>query len=461
MSLRLVLATFATALIFFGLNGIGNAQGANFRIIGGLSNFDCWNETGEEVEGFEIEIEDCHSSDIVHTYNYSRFGAPTIIEIGQGIHTSCIVRYHSSSNTLANGAVTHFGITLRTFVPAARITYRWLPKATVTMPNPPPIEVQLPAHQSNLNLNQLRNELENPESQQRIIWVLPYRNIVNRHVELEELTNNNPIVVESEPMGRGPNNTDPEMLDPGNVWMDDDPPGTEDESGVFWFKVYEDIEGIGSDGRPTHQPGRQIATIMDASIVSNSVQIQPVGLYFGSPTLRGSQLNQTMVRLDGQATAGGATVAMLSSSPSAIPPSSVTVLDGNADVIFDIATLPVYSTTSTTITASLNGFSISNSFSIEPAVLNQVWMSFVSVRGGRTFDGRVYLLGPAPAEGVRVSLRVPRDGALEVPNTAFVKPNATMAQFKVKSNRVSRITNVRLDALYNGVVKSTTVRLLP
>ncbi len=45
---------------------------------GTLSNFDTVNDTGETTHGFEIEIEDCSSTDVRYTYNYNHYGTPNI-----------------------------------------------------------------------------------------------------------------------------------------------------------------------------------------------------------------------------------------------------------------------------------------------------------------------------------------------------------------------------------------------
>ena len=36
---------------------------------GSLNNFDCVNDTGSEAHGFEIELDDCKSTDITYTYD--------------------------------------------------------------------------------------------------------------------------------------------------------------------------------------------------------------------------------------------------------------------------------------------------------------------------------------------------------------------------------------------------------
>ncbi|MFZ4765278.1 MAG: hypothetical protein ACOYMN_10030, partial [Roseimicrobium sp.] len=45
---------------------------------GSINNFDTVNDTGHECHGFEIEIEDCRSTDITYTYNYNHYGVPRI-----------------------------------------------------------------------------------------------------------------------------------------------------------------------------------------------------------------------------------------------------------------------------------------------------------------------------------------------------------------------------------------------
>ena len=43
---------------------------------GSINNFDTVNDTGKECHGFEIELEDCRSTDISYTYDYNHYGTP-------------------------------------------------------------------------------------------------------------------------------------------------------------------------------------------------------------------------------------------------------------------------------------------------------------------------------------------------------------------------------------------------
>ena len=49
-------------------------------VIGDLNNFDTLNDTGQVCYGFEIEIDDIHSTDVTYTFDWNHYGAPKIRE---------------------------------------------------------------------------------------------------------------------------------------------------------------------------------------------------------------------------------------------------------------------------------------------------------------------------------------------------------------------------------------------
>lgn len=66
---------------------------------GSINNFDTVNDTGHECHGFEIELEDCHSTDITYTYNYNHYGVPEITEDNSVAgHPKCTIRWQSKKN---------------------------------------------------------------------------------------------------------------------------------------------------------------------------------------------------------------------------------------------------------------------------------------------------------------------------------------------------------------------------
>ena len=48
---------------------------------GSINNFDTVNDTGEETHGFEIEVEDCNSTDVTYTFDYNHYGTAHITQM--------------------------------------------------------------------------------------------------------------------------------------------------------------------------------------------------------------------------------------------------------------------------------------------------------------------------------------------------------------------------------------------
>ncbi|MBT9099509.1 putative Ig domain-containing protein [Methylovulum psychrotolerans] len=70
---------------------------------GSLSNFDAVNDTGEDTHGFEIEIDDVHSTQIQYTYDWNHYGHPTITEDNSDpAHPKTFVRYESKKDAAGN-----------------------------------------------------------------------------------------------------------------------------------------------------------------------------------------------------------------------------------------------------------------------------------------------------------------------------------------------------------------------
>ena len=66
---------------------------------GDLNNFDVFNDTGANCHGFEIELDDIHSTDLTYTYDYNHYGAPTITEDNSDpAHPKVFVRYAAKFN---------------------------------------------------------------------------------------------------------------------------------------------------------------------------------------------------------------------------------------------------------------------------------------------------------------------------------------------------------------------------
>ena len=73
-------------------------------VSGTLTGFDVVNDTGQPAHGFEIQLEGALPSDLYYTYNYSRYGVPTVVPYATGVY----VRYQSTydANTGQYGQTT-------------------------------------------------------------------------------------------------------------------------------------------------------------------------------------------------------------------------------------------------------------------------------------------------------------------------------------------------------------------
>jgi hypothetical protein len=66
---------------------------------GSINNFDTVNDTGHDCHGFEIELEDCRSTDISYTYDYNHYGTPNITQDDSiAGHPKCVIRWESKKN---------------------------------------------------------------------------------------------------------------------------------------------------------------------------------------------------------------------------------------------------------------------------------------------------------------------------------------------------------------------------
>jgi hypothetical protein len=66
---------------------------------GSINNFDTVNDTGHVCHGFEIEIEDCRTTDITYTYNYNHYGVPRFEQDDTDpLHPKCRIRWESKKN---------------------------------------------------------------------------------------------------------------------------------------------------------------------------------------------------------------------------------------------------------------------------------------------------------------------------------------------------------------------------
>jgi hypothetical protein len=212
--------------ILFGVFTILAVRDAEASIAyGSINNFDTVNDTGHECHGFEIEIEDCHSTDITYTYNYNHYGVPNITEENSiPAHPRCIIRWeskkapdgswaaytaipggpiaptngHMFTNPNVNFGGEHFGVGYRVAVGA--VHYSWLIDNGVgQLISGGPVQVSTPAF--TYNAGQVQAVIPAPEPPEihvkefgPAVWVKEIRTESHnkRKVALRDLVSDDP-----------------------------------------------------------------------------------------------------------------------------------------------------------------------------------------------------------------------------------------------------------------------------
>ena len=90
---------FPCVLITLGLLVLTSSATHASTAYGTINNFDTVNDTGTNCHGFEIELEDIHSTDVTYTYDWNHYGTPRITEDNSNpLHPRVLVRYASKKN---------------------------------------------------------------------------------------------------------------------------------------------------------------------------------------------------------------------------------------------------------------------------------------------------------------------------------------------------------------------------
>lgn len=77
---------------------------ADVIIIGGLGNFDCPNNTGDDCNGFEIELDGPHPEDVYHTYRNGNYGSPTISALPGNARACCLCTRARSARPMSTAS---------------------------------------------------------------------------------------------------------------------------------------------------------------------------------------------------------------------------------------------------------------------------------------------------------------------------------------------------------------------
>lgn len=264
---------------------------AAITTIGGLSNFDCPNNTGEICDEFEVELEGPQVEDVYYTWGNYNYGKPTISR--NATLTGTLLTYKLAGHQTNPGAIEHFGVTLRNINLLTATTCRWKHNGVVVgsgpFANPPVIiptttEVENPENPENeIEVEHIEGpEVEHgPEASEVGVWIKRSYISVPREVNLAELMPDDPLILNAIPI-----ETETELLEPGQILENQHPINPDDDfqSLVLVVETYEDI--VTGSKHKTHTQG----VLLSRAI--NAVNITPNSCA-GVPTITSNPENTT------------------------------------------------------------------------------------------------------------------------------------------------------------------------
>jgi hypothetical protein len=150
------------------------------------------------------------------------------------------------------------------------------------------------------------------------------------------------------------------------------------------------------------------------------------------------------------APAGGLVIPITSNNSAVKVPNAVSVAAGKNSVSFSITTIKVSSDQTATVTATLNGASVTTSITAKLAAPADITFTPSSVGGGSTVTGTLLLTSPAPAGGLAVSL-TSGNAVVKVPASVTVAAGANSATFVATTSPVGQETSVSIMATAAGV----------
>ncbi|BDC49298.1 hypothetical protein F183_A16140 [Bryobacterales bacterium F-183] len=224
----------AGLLALFAAPGLMQAQ--SVTLYGALSNFDVVNDTDQDVHGFEIEFHGV--TGITSYYNWNRYGPPTVVPMpnGGGVYVRWMSPYDKAAGRFITGTprairptvmtghqciigtmgydtsgCEHFGLT--TVGNPTKIVYRWMvadaavPGQLVTWGSQVAIPAPLWSVQPPARPGEPANVVADvdppiPPKPAKLFgeaqWMKTYKTENERHVGLDELVADNPVVPEDE-----------------------------------------------------------------------------------------------------------------------------------------------------------------------------------------------------------------------------------------------------------------------
>jgi hypothetical protein len=215
-----------------------------------------------------------------------------------------------------------------------------------------------------------------------------------------------------------------------------------------------------SSERPVRITATMGSTVQTATLTVVPQGVASVNMYREDPKAGDSE---HWILMEGPV-AVNTPITLSSSRPDLVSfPVETTVVAGSVFARFLVRCKAISEPTPVVITASAGGSQASTPVVFQPATniaLSWIDLDITDIVGIGPVTGTVFLTGPAPAGGVKVSVSTVPAG-VAAPVTVTVAENTGSAKFTLQTNAVTVLTNTTIVASYAGVTKSTTLTVRP
>ena len=206
-----------------------------------------------------------------------------------------------------------------------------------------------------------------------------------------------------------------------------------------------------------------VTATLNGEVVSNVVTLVPyrlASLAVTPSSVSGGSSFTGRVTLQQAAPAGGIVVSLASSDPAISLPVNVTIDAGKTTATFAGTTAAVTVTKNVTITASLNGNSVTDTLRVVQPGIKSISLSPSTITGGTGSQLTVTLDAPAPLGGWVVNL-VSSDVSATLTSTATIAAGQTTVSVPVTTKSVLTRTAVTLTATDASGSQATTLVVEP
>jgi uncharacterized repeat protein (TIGR03803 family) len=218
-----------------------------------------------------------------------------------------------------------------------------------------------------------------------------------------------------------------------------------------------------TDNTPVAVSARLGASSLQATLTVNPPATVALALIQVNPdVIEGGTNSAGTVTLNRVAPAGGAVVSLSSNSSLASVPSSVTVPAGGLTANFTIATRPVSSSTSVTITATLGASSLQYNPLLTaplPYTVGSLLVNFATAQGQTPLIGKVAISRPAGPGGITIALSSNAPSVV-VPASVTIPAGVGVASFPISTTAVSSDVAGTITATLGSSSVNTAVNVL-